>query len=103
MARKGRKGRKGRGRSRGRKSVRRTPKTVKGVIKSQPLAVKGGIAVSALNLVSDPQLVFQLQNKQWSNALSTVKNRAMTTSTYVPIVVGIFVHKGAKMLGVKGI
>ena len=96
-----------RSRSRSRRSRRskgvKKSNSIKATIKRQPLAVKGGMAITGLNLVSDPQLVYQLQNKQWSNALNTVKTRAVTPATYTPIVVGVLVHKGAKILGVQGI
>jgi hypothetical protein len=100
MAKK-RKQRRSRGRRRS-KGVKQS-NSIKATIKRQPLAVKGGMAITGLNLVSDPQLVYQLMNKQWSNAIGTVKARAVTPNTYMPIVVGVLVHKGARILGVKGI
>jgi hypothetical protein len=92
-----------RSRSRRRSKGVKQSNSIKATIKRQPLAVKGGMAVTLLNLVSDPQLIYQLQNKQYSNLLGSVKTRAMTPTTYTPIVVGVLVHKGAKILGVKGV
>ena len=106
MAKKKRKGgyrRKGRSRK-GRASA---PKTVKGVFKQQPLLVKGGIVLTGMGIVSEPSAmgdpIFQLQNKQWSNFLNSVKANAMDPKRYYPIAFGVIGSKAAKMLGLKGL
>ena len=105
MARRKKKGRKGGYRRK--KGVKKVPKTVKGVWKAQPLLVKGGMALTGIGIVSEPgpggDPIFQLQNKQWSNFLNSVKANAMDPKKYYPVVIGVIAHKGAKMLGVKGL
>ncbi len=112
MARK----KKGKGHRRGRgrkKGHRATPRTVRGVFKQQPLLVKGGILLTGVEILTDTSyggasplkrtVAMVKGTDSVDNVVASGKQAALNLTNYYPIVIGFLAHKGAKILGIKGL
>lgn len=108
-----RKGKRKGSRRKGRKSKGRAiPKTVGGVWRAQPLLVKGGMALSAIEIgtvqsahgapltVASAVLKKQAQLNQLGEA---IKDNAMNLGNYKPLAYGVIAHYVAKKLRIKGL
>ncbi len=111
MAKKGKK--RGSRRGRGKRKGRKTPRTVRGVFKQQPLLVKGGILLSGLEILTDTSyggasplkrtVAMVKGTDSVDNVVASSKQAALNLTNYYPVVIGFLAHKGAKILGIKGL
>ncbi len=112
MAKKGKKrgSRRGRGK---RKGTRHAPRTVRGVFKQQPLLVKGGILLTGVEILTDTSyggasplkrtVAMVKGTDSVDNVVASSKQAALNLTNYYPVVIGFLAHKGAKILGIKGL
>ena len=115
MAKRGRKGKRRGRRSRSRKGSVKTPRTVSGVWRAQPLLVKGGMALTALEIATnappiggaspagylfDTSATMQSKLEQVPKKLGS---NAMNFDNYKPLAYGVIAHYVAKKLKIKGL
>jgi len=115
MAKRKKKGSRRRSRGRRRGSRAATPKTVGGVWRAQPLLVKGGMALTAFDIVAstpatggmspistlfDPSTSLKLKVEAIPKKLGS---NAMDLNNYKPLAYSVIAHYVAKKMHIKGL
>ena len=107
MAKRGRKGNKRYGRRSKRRGSVKTPRTIRGVWSRQPLLVKAGMGLTALEIggksLENGVMVAQIKAGQYTSALNTVESQALNLMNYKPLAYGVIGHWVAKQLKIKGL